>query len=120
MGVSPTQVEGLMTQEESDALVGRTLREHKEAIEKIGTLKAQAEKLGRTLYGLGSGLVKNPESVTFDGEGMDGRFPRTDFASADLNLVTADYIRRLCREIRQAIIERERLAKQLTELGYRL
>lgn len=106
-------------QEEQDVLVGKTARQHKEADEKISKLKVKAFYLGRVLHGLGVTLAQYPELLSFDEESMDAIYDvRSNFSMKDAKEASPENIQNLCREIRQAIAERNRLAQELQSLGY--
>jgi hypothetical protein len=108
-----------MSQEEQDALLGKTLREYKEMSHRLEMLRARAAEIGNNLVGLGSVLNSSPESLAFDGEPMDARFfDRADLQSSPLASVSVESLKRICHEIRQTIIERDRLEKQIRSLGY--
>lgn len=106
-----------MSDDQKDAVVGRVMREHKENEEQIGKLFSEAAKLGNKLNQVGQALVTHPEGVCPDGSELDIRytqlrvsFSASDFDVAKLTALTNDY--------RAALQERERLERQLTQLGF--
>lgn len=108
-----------MSEEEQDVLVGKTARQHKEASEKISKLKVKAFYLGTVLHGLGVTLAQYPELLSFDEEPMDAIYDvRKNFSMKDAKEASPENIQNLCREIRQVIAERDRLAQELQSLGY--
>src|SRR5271167_4795201 len=108
-----------MSQEEQDALLGKTLREYKEMSHRLEMLRARAAEIGNHLVKLGSVLNSSPECLAFDGELMDERFfDRADFQSSTLASVSVETLKKICHEIRQTFIEHDRLGQQLKSFGY--
>jgi hypothetical protein len=106
-----------MSNEEQDAIVGKTLRERNEAVKRLAALVTKAQKIGDALSRLGNDLQGSPENVIFDQQPHDVRFGAKDgyvFHKKDLN---ADEIYALCDEIRKTKIESDRLTSTLINMG---
>jgi hypothetical protein len=119
-----------MTQEDQDAIIGRTLRELRDTRERLAKLKAKASEFGDSFSTVAHHLRNEPQFLRLDGESTDERFVkpsdafRNQYSEAqqhipkksdlDINSVVA-----LVAEVRQCLIEEERLGKSLAAMGYK-
>ncbi|HEV2498271.1 MAG TPA: hypothetical protein VGY31_01665 [Terriglobia bacterium] len=109
----------VMSDQGRDEIVGQAFRKRKEAEAQLAELKAEARRIGEVLYAVGQGLLSFPESVSFGGESMDGRFNRThDFMPHQVANITQSKLQSLCNEIRSAQIDLWDYEKQIKSLGY--
>jgi CRISPR/Cas system-associated protein Cas5 (RAMP superfamily) len=108
-----------MSPEDKDAVIGRVLRQRKEAKENLATLAAEAKRIGEKLSVLSGYLIHNPHYVWFEATstntkyrrpGMEESFRLSDFDSKKI----AD----LTTQIRNAMDEVERLNNEAGKLGY--
>jgi hypothetical protein len=106
-----------MTQDDQDVVIGRLVREHREADELIAKLDAEATRLGQAYSELGQALMTHPEGVLFPKEGIDGRFAPVQHL-VQPSLLNADKLKALATDYRTAFIKREQLTEQLKRLGY--
>jgi hypothetical protein len=109
-----------MTQEEQDAILGRTLREYKDCCRELAAIEAKLATTGKELSSLGKELQEHPETVDFIGRPHDVRFgltnrdPRTfSLASIDGNSI-ADQVTALQNQV----VKRDDLARRLKSLGH--
>ena len=63
-----------MTQEEQDAILGRTLREYNDCRKELAAIEAKLASIGEELISLGKELKGRPEQVYFSGRSRDIRF----------------------------------------------
>lgn len=104
-----------MSTEEQDAVIGRLVREKKQAETKLVSLKARTMELGNRYRELGETLALAPDAITFDGEmAHPGKTRRT----YDRSLFNIEEIVRLVTDVQEA----EKLiadhATQLARAGY--
>jgi predicted trehalose synthase len=93
-----------MSDEQQDAVIGRVLRELKEAKQKLARLRAEADRIGQALGRIGQTLVSNPQSLVF--------------ASGSINVPTHEELASLTNDIRNTMQEVDRLKQQASDLGF--
>ena len=121
-----------MTQEDQDALIGKTVRELRDVRERLAKLTVRAQAYADAFGSVGMELRHEAEYLRLSGEGTDTRFikqrgrssssyahDRSEYrlytrADLDINVVIE-----LRDEIRQCIVEQERLTKNLSDMGYK-
>jgi hypothetical protein len=118
-----------MTGEDQDVVVGRTIRQLRDIKEQLAKLKAQVHSMGDFFSTVAHHLRNQPELLRFDGENTDTRFveQREDWRASrgapephipskgDLDLAKVLAYR---DEIRQCLLEKERLEQSLKQMGY--
>lgn len=116
-----------MTQEDTDLLVGKAVRELRDLRETLAKLDSRAHAVGDTFAMVGQQLRTSVVYLRFCGEAADTRFtvqadsrhrytstPKLpDKADIDLEAIVA-----LRDEMRTAILDIERLEKSLADMGY--
>lgn len=118
-----------MTTEEQDQQLGRAIREHGEAVQNLGRLRAKAADLGNMLSDLGNELQKYPAFVIFQRESHDSRFsserhplrgsrPQDMIFSADA--IDGKSIVALVSAIQGAEIKVADLKRRLEALGHKV
>ena len=108
----------MMTEERSDAAVGRVLRERKEIESYLATLEADARKTSQRLARLAHLLDETPQDVWFYGESVNvkGYAPRSPSLNiADFNI---QRIVDLTNEIRDTREKLDRLNAEASRLGF--
>src|SRR5437870_9523428 len=79
----------LMTQEEQDAILGRTLREYNDCRKELAAIEAKLASIGEELISLGKELKGRPEQVYFTGRSRNVRFGENrdtqNFSSASID-----------------------------------
>ena len=105
-----------MSEESTDAVIGRVVREFKENSQRLEVLKAEAEKLAKYLSTIGEELKSNPERVHLPEDGIPA-----DMLNWHRELVRAsfdiDKISSLCREIRECNSIKAALFERKKNLG---
>jgi hypothetical protein len=117
-----------MTSEDQDAIVGRTIRELRDVNEKIAKLKSRLSTMGDSFTTVSHHLRNKPELLRFDRESTEERFVerREDWkanrgaephipSKDDLDIAKVIAFR---DEIRQYLLEKERLEESLKAMGY--
>ncbi len=109
-----------MTESDQDALLGKILRLRKEARERLALLTTEAEIKGRELSDLGHRLKSYPAYLFENELPANEPFrsaPQTSKWSSK-SLVTADDIRRITSEIREAMARVAEFGEQLRRMGH--
>ncbi len=118
-----------MTNEDQDAAIGRVIRELRDAKEKLAKLKSTAHALGNSYGTVSDHLHNKLELLRFERESTDVRFTerKEDWApnrgnsephvpsKDDLDIAKVIAIR---DQIRQCLLEKERLERSLQDMGY--
>ena len=108
-----------MAQEDHDAGLRRTVREHREAKEREARLDTEAKHIAEAILRLGHALYHDPARVFFEGQvhtphflgaGLSGLFRDSDYPNVD-------QIKRLTAELRELGERRIGLAERLERLG---
>lgn len=106
-----------MSSDEEDAVLGRLMRQKKEAERRMATLRAEADRLAETFKQIALCLESNPEAIYFNGEGVEGeflgvakRFNEADFQGTKKVIDLAD-------DYRATIKELTRISERLREAG---
>jgi hypothetical protein len=100
-----------MSEDQQDAIIGRTLREYQAARKHLAALRAEAESLGHYLIGAGNALRENHNLWSVN----------NGIYSADVDLKkwpTAEELKKLVNEIIAAQGEKNRLAGILKDAGF--
>jgi hypothetical protein len=108
-----------MSQEERDAILGRTMRELRSAREELERLKAEAVRRGERLQGVGHVLASHPEYLVQEGEAVDINFSHAPEMQpwTEADIFQADQIRKLTASIREQILTIGKLNERLKNLG---
>lgn len=102
-----------MSEADQDAVIGRTLREMRDAKKELAALHAEAERLGNYLTAMGHALRTNHSLWAGAFGGNTGRLDIKDYP-------TGDSLMELSRRIDTVGGEKQRLEKLLVEAGYPL
>jgi len=107
-----------MTEQDRDAIAGRTRREYREAKQQLAALRAKARSTGELLSAIGKSLIDQPESVVFSGQSIDTRFPGSSRLYEDSHFadVIPAALRNLTNDIRQTIIKAQRLRDDVAKM----
>lgn len=101
-----------MSEDQRDAIIGRTVREHSEASKELATLYAEAEYLGNYLTALGHALRANHSLYA----GPFGTFT----GHADLRKwPSRESLEKLAQDIQEAQENKKRLSDILAEAGFK-
>src|ERR1051326_5300053 len=103
-----------MTQENQDAVIGRIVREKKQAENQLVLLRAEADKLGSILVELGQMLKVQPEHVAFQDQPVIPRFSR---AVRTYQLLDSAKIAKLTHDIRDEVAKVEELGSRAAKIG---
>jgi hypothetical protein len=105
-----------MTEQDERQAKAMAVLELAETKQHLGVLHAEADRIGSELSRLGTVLRVNPETISFDGEGMGMNYAlkREDFRTGLLN---QENIQRLARDIRETIERRDRLQDRVRQMG---
>jgi hypothetical protein len=109
-----------MTQEEQDAIVGRTLREYNECRKELAAMEAKLAGVGDELLSLGKELKANPERVFFFGRGRDIRFGgmNRDAKSFTPASIDGNSIADQVTALQNLHVKRDELSQRLKSLGH--
>jgi hypothetical protein len=124
IGVPYRKTEGyFMSQEQQDAVVGRTVREMREAEEKLAKLEAEARTVGEALMEIGRALCNSPAHLIEEGQSYNTKFaagPRggMGFYRAS-QLISADKLKSLTEDVRATMLEFDRLNETLQRMGFK-
>ena len=99
-----------MSEQDQDAIIGRTLREYGDAKKELAALHAEAERIGNDLTGVGHAL-RTIHSLA--GVAGYSRFDPDSFP-------TAQQLVKLAAEIKTARDSKDRLGKILSDAGHRV
>ena len=108
----------VMSVEDQDALIGRVLRQKKDADRRLAMLLAEAKRIGENLRNLSALLTGNAQYIWFDGVSTNTgyRHPSADtFKLADID---GQKIAALTSQIRDAMDEQRRCCDEANKLGY--
>jgi len=112
-----------MTQEEQDAILGRTLRAYKEAKSKFGALKARTKEISTTAHDLASALDTHPSQILVT-EGPVGTLRLVNasyvYRAEDAERLSLDTIQRHVAEYTEIEHQVEELRQMLLEQGHEL
>jgi hypothetical protein len=117
-----------MTQEEQDALLGRTRREYKAARSKLGALKKRNEGIATSAENLMNAVRKHPSRILVPTKGQlgrEGNLSRTlkmasiefVYGEEDSDLLSPDFLRTHFEEYASAEQQVDRLRQELIEQG---
>ena len=117
-----------MTQEEQDALLGRTRREYKTARNKLGALKKRNEGIATAAENLMNAVRKHPGCILVPTKGQlgrEGNLARTlkmaniefVYSEEDSTLLSPDFLRSHSEEYASAEQEVDRLRQELIGQG---
>jgi hypothetical protein len=115
-----------MTQEEQDAILGRTLREYNDCCRQIGAAETALSKIGETLSNLGYRLKHRPEHTTFANRERDARFggtagqPTSETQIFQIEAINGADIATRVTELQTMHMKRDDLARRLESLGHRV
>jgi|SRR6267154_6603242 len=114
-----------MTQEEQDAILGRTLREYNDCSRQIGAIEAALSKVGQELSRLGETLIHHPENALFAGRAHDMRFGRGPAYSGgpspeifQAEAIDGNSIAGRVAELQQCHLQKDNLGNRLESLGH--
>jgi hypothetical protein len=105
-----------MAQEDQDAVLRGTIREHREAKEREARLDTEAKRIAEAILRLGHALYHDPARVFFEGQAHTPHF-LGDGLFRDSDYPNLEQIKRLTAELRELGEKRLRLAEQLERLG---
>jgi hypothetical protein len=107
-----------MTEEKTDAIIGRVLRERKEVENRLTALEADAGEISQMLGRLAEMLDRSPQDVWFNGQSpaIKGFAPRSSsFNIADFNI---QHVIDLTNEIRDTRETLNRLNAEASKFGF--
>jgi hypothetical protein len=107
-----------VTQEDQDTLIGRRVREEKEQAEKYQFLISNAKAIGEKLEAAGKMLQSNPTTLVFEGQSVPATRYRSETLFMDTDFPSADTVRQMSAEIREAVTRLKSLHDELGRLGY--
>jgi hypothetical protein len=118
-----------MTEQDQDAIVGRTQCELRDIKEKLAKLREQARGLADSFDIVAHRVRSNLELLRFDRENTNTRFvqesTRSSYGYPDarshlpkMESMDLKHLISIRDEIRAAILEKERLEKSLEEMGF--
>lgn len=109
-----------MTQDEQDAILGRTLREYNECCKQLAAMETKLASIGEELLNLGRELKAHPEQVYFLGRGRDTRFGglNRDAKSFEPASINGNSIADQVTALQNQHIKRDELAQRLKSLGH--
>jgi hypothetical protein len=119
-----------MTEQDQDAIAGRTLCELRDIKEKIAKLREQARGLADSFDIVAHRVRSNLELLRFDRENTNTRFvqesTRSTYGYRDaqppplpkMESLDLKHLISIRDEIRAAILEKERLEKSLEKMGF--
>lgn len=109
-----------MTQEEQDAILGRTMRAHKEAKKKLAALTVLNGEIAATAKKLASALGQHPDRIYVSKE-PEGRMALAGalyiYTPEDAEQLSAGFLREHLAEYVSVQAEKARLRQQLIDLG---
>jgi hypothetical protein len=106
-----------VTRDDKDRISGQARREYKEAKQEVAALRATAHRLGERLVTVGKALIADSEHVIFEQQSHNAEFqPRVLVKDDHLTEATLEKIHQLTNSIRYAILNWQRLRKQVTEM----
>lgn len=107
-----------MTEQDVDAIAGRTRREYREAKQQVAALRTKARSTGEFLSELGKSLIDHPESVVFSGQSIDTRFSSSSRLYEDSHFadIIPAALRNLTNDIRQTMIKALRLRDEVAKM----
>jgi len=114
---APAEEGYFMSQDEQDAVIGRVIRQHKEVSVKLGTLKAEAQRFGVMLVGVGEALRQHPEALLQQGESFRGEIIQRSPLQFPIDFPSAEKLQKLTTEIRLCLTELADLDTQRAALG---
>jgi len=107
-----------MTEQDQDALIGKFVRQRKEASDKATQLRLELADIGPLFEELGVALKNHPESVFEVRKEIDGRFLTKYRLSVDpASWPSISAVMELVVNLRDALIKQEDAAKKLAQLG---
>jgi hypothetical protein len=106
-----------MSPEDQDAIIGRVLRQRKEAHQRLAMLQAEAKRIGEKLGTLSGILVRHPHDVWFEAASTNTGY-RRDEESFKLADIDSKKIADLTSQIRDALDEVKRWNDEARKLGY--
>jgi hypothetical protein len=104
-----------MTQEDHDAVLKSTVREHREAEEHEARLDTEAKHIAEAILRLGHALYHDPARVFFEGQAHTPHF-LGDSLFRDSDYPNVNQIRRLTAELRELGEKRIGLGERLEQL----
>jgi len=105
-----------MAQEDYDAVLRGTVREHREAKEREARLDTKAKHIAEAILRLGHALYHDPARVFFEGQVHTPHFLGAGLFR-DSDYPNVDQIKRLTAELRELGEKRIGLAERLERLG---
>jgi len=105
-----------MAREDQDAVLRRTVREHREAKEHEARLDTEAKHIAEAILRLGHALYHDPARVFFEGQVHTPHFLGAGLFR-DSDYPNVDQIKRLTAELRELGEKRIGLAERLERLG---
>jgi hypothetical protein len=108
-----------MSEEQEDAVIGRVIREKKEAEQHLALLQAEARKFGETFSALGASLRASAEYVVFERQEVDVRYhsPHGNNRLYKAEEINAERVKTLTHEIRTALLRLATLTEEARKLG---
>jgi hypothetical protein len=113
-----------VTQEEQDAILGRTLREYNDCCKELAAIATKMARAGQELALLGRRLKMQPEMVMFEGVAHDARFGNQISPSPEDNYVFSSAaidgksIVAQVTSLQNQHIKKSDLVRQLKSLGH--
>jgi len=101
-----------VSQQEQDAVIGRVVREHREASRKLELLNAEANRIGKQLEAVGGILLRYPERLVSQGENFKPEAVAAPTSLMPVDFPSAEAIQKLTRDIRSVRAEITDLERQ--------
>ena len=108
-----------MTQEEQDAIPGRTLREYNDCCKELAAIVVKLATTGEELSTLGKELRERPEMVDF-GRPRDIRFGGTRTRTFSPASIDGTSIADQVTALQNRHVKRDELARHLKSLGHEI
>jgi hypothetical protein len=102
-----------MSESDQDAIIGRTLREYRDAKKELSALHAEAERIGNYLTAVGHALLTHHALSSGAYGSYGGKIDAREWPTVEL-------LNRLSDDIERTRKNKERFEKLLTEAGYPL
>lgn len=108
-----------MSDEQKDAVIGRVIREKKEAEQKLKLLNAEARHYGEIFSALGASLNASPEYIAFEREPIPVQYhsPHGNNRIYKREEIDAERLIKLTADIRATLMTLANLTEQASGLG---
>jgi hypothetical protein len=107
-----------MTEQEQDTLIGKLVRQRKQASDEVALLRLKLADIGPLFEELGVALKNHPENVYEIRKEIDGRFIARNRLSIDpASWPSISAVMELVVNLRDALVKQEDAASKLAQLG---